>query len=106
MVRPITEEQIAPADAVARKILKSTEASLMSSVTKIGAGGFGDIYKICLKKPITDQELEGSRWETVVHVRNVCPPLEILLTLLKQLKLMAQMQHAGILLQTLLHGII
>ena len=67
MVRPIIEEQIAPADAVARKILKSTEASLMSSVTKIGAGGFGDIYKMSLRRPITDQELEGSHWETPVH---------------------------------------
>ena len=75
MVRPIIEEQIAPAEAVARKILRSTEASLMSSVTKIGAGGFGDIYEMCLKKPIADQELEGSHWETPVHVRNVFTPL-------------------------------
>ena len=73
MVRTIIEEPIAPAEAVTRKILRRTEASSVTSVTKIGEGGFGKIYKICRKRPLTDQGLEGSHLETPIHARNVPP---------------------------------
>lgn len=75
MVRTIIEEEITPAEAVVKQILTSTQANLVTSVTKIGAGGFGDIYKMCLRRPITNQRLEGSPWETAAHVRDVSPPL-------------------------------
>jgi hypothetical protein len=80
MVRPIIKEQISPAEAVTRGILKSMETGLVLSVMKIGAGGFGDIYGVCLRRSITDQELEKSHWKTSVHVRKVFPPVEISLT--------------------------
>ena len=71
MVRIIVEEPITPIEAFAQKILNSTEIRFVSSVTKIGRGGFGDIYKICLKRFVTDQELKGSCWEGQGHIRKV-----------------------------------
>ena len=75
MVRAIFEEQITPPDAVARKILEPKEVSLVSSITKIGAGGVGDIYKMSLRRFLTDDELKGSHWEAQGHVRKVRIPL-------------------------------
>ena len=72
MARDMNEEPITPAAAVSRKILKSRELSSVSSIKKIGEGGFGDIYKICF---VADQGLEGSHGEARSHVRNVCASL-------------------------------
>jgi hypothetical protein len=71
MVRTVIDEPIALTEAVALKILTPAEARLTSSVTKIGEGGFGSIYKLCQKRPITDQGLEGPHSETPVRSRNV-----------------------------------
>jgi len=62
------EEEINPADAVARQILQPKEVGLVSSVTKVGAGGFGNVYKMGLVRYVTDQGIEEPHWmsETLV----------------------------------------
>jgi len=66
--------QMNPADAIAQKILKPMEVNLVSSIKRVGSGGSGEIYKMSLKRFVTDQELEGSQWKTRSHVRKVIPP--------------------------------
>jgi len=69
MVRLAIDEEITPAEAVASKILSPTEEPFVSSVAMIGEGGYGDIFKVTLKKSLA--HLEDHHWKNPVLARNV-----------------------------------
>jgi hypothetical protein len=48
-------------DAVNQKIVREKESHAVASVTKIGEGGYSDVYKICTKNPSSHAEESTGR---------------------------------------------
>lgn len=71
MTQAVLREDITPSEAVARKILRDDETRFVSSVTKVGAGGFGSVYKISLKRSFSEQDT--TPWMTSALGRDVYP---------------------------------
>lgn len=67
MASTIVNERIEVSDAVNQRIFNLEESHTVASVTKIGSGGFGDVYKICAKRSSTSGE-ELSDWENPLRV--------------------------------------
>jgi len=59
---------IAVMDAVNQKIVREKEMHAVASVTKIGVGGYGNVYKICAKSSSSTSE-ESTEWENPLLVR-------------------------------------
>lgn len=63
------QKKMTPAEAVAANILRQSEETLVSSVERVGSGGFGEIFELTLHNSTC--EYEGHYWKNPVIVTNV-----------------------------------